>query len=277
MNKDMGQFILFTFVYFLIQFGVNMLTSAIGGGTSAFSSYGGGDFEDLMNAGQILSSTTGWVIGLALAPLSIGSVLVAKKVFKNEDYQFKDFFSGYNWFLPIVLASLVTGLITGLAALILTIPWVVIGITAELPIVLVIVVAFILILPGIYLGITYSLTNYFIVFRNYNFWPAMEASRKLISKNFWSFFAFLFLLGCVNLLGIIPCGIGLLFTIPLTACATYAAYYHIVRQGGAEEEPTVDGGPPPGSESDDPFGFDTPPPPPPPGSSPTDKEDPFLN
>lgn len=275
LNKDMGQFLLFTFVYFIIQGAVNVLTSSIGGGGSNnFGAYSSGNFnfEDLMTAGQILSSSTSWILGIALAPLALGTYIVARKVNKNLDYQFKDFFSGYNWFVPLILASLLTGMITMFSGLILTIPWVIIGVVAEFPIPLVVVVAIILFLPVFYFAIAFAFTNLFIIYRDYNFWPAMQASRKLITKNWWGMFGFMFLIGLINLAGALLCGVGLLFTIPLSACATYAAYQHVMDQSGMEEDPVEET-----PDVEDPFGFGSAPPPPAPESSAGDHEDPFLN
>ncbi len=74
----------------------------------------------------------------------------------------------------------------------------------------------------------------FVIFLKMDFWPAMEASRKIISKKFWSFFGFFILLGLINLLGIIALGVGVLFTIPATYCMMYAAFESVV--GGAIRE-----------------------------------------
>jgi uncharacterized membrane protein len=56
----------------------------------------------------------------------------------------------------------------------------------------------------------------------------MESSRKLISKNWFSFFAFALALFAINILGALLLGVGLLVTIPLSFCAIASAYADIV-------------------------------------------------
>jgi uncharacterized membrane protein len=59
----------------------------------------------------------------------------------------------------------------------------------------------------------------------------MEASRKLITKNWFSFFGFGLVLFLINLGGALLLGVGLLVTIPISACAVAAAYADIVGLG----------------------------------------------
>ncbi len=91
-----------------------------------------------------------------------------------------------------------------------------------------------LIIPGIYFAVAYSFSLLFVVFLKMDFWPAMEASRKIISKNFWSFLGFFIILSLINILGILALGLGFLFTIPATYCMVYAAFESVV--GGAIRE-----------------------------------------
>jgi uncharacterized membrane protein len=91
---------------------------------------------------------------------------------------------------------------------------------------------FLLIIPGIYLAVAYSATSYLIVFRKMDFWQAMETSRKAVSKEWFSIFGLGIVLALINLAGALVLGIGLLFTIPLTACAAYAAFADIAGVNG---------------------------------------------
>lgn len=61
-----------------------------------------------------------------------------------------------------------------------------------------------------------------------DFWEAMEASRKIVSKEWFSIFGFIIVLGLINLCGFLCLGVGLLFTVPMTSCAAYAAYADVV-------------------------------------------------
>jgi len=56
----------------------------------------------------------------------------------------------------------------------------------------------------------------------------MEASRKIITKKWFSMFFFILILGLLNLGGLLLMGFGLLLTVPLSGCAVIAAYEDIV-------------------------------------------------
>jgi NhaP-type Na+/H+ or K+/H+ antiporter len=60
------------------------------------------------------------------------------------------------------------------------------------------------------------------------FWDSMEISRKLVTKKWWNIFGFLLLLLLINFAGALVFFVGLLFTIPITYCALYAAFEDIV-------------------------------------------------
>ncbi len=147
---------------------------------------------------------------LLVVPLNAGFYIVAGKINRGEHTEFGDFFKGFDHFGSLVLASLISG-------------------------VLIVIGCILLIIPGIYLAIAYSLMVPMVVFGRMEFWPALEASRKIISKNWFSFFGFAIVLGLINLLGIICLGVGILVTIPLTYCAVFSAFNHIVGVDPPEE------------------------------------------
>jgi len=140
-------------------------------------------------------------------PLSAGFFIMANKIDKNESHTFGDFFKGFDFFLPLFLIGFVGGIITMLCLLLL-------------------------ILPGIYIGVCYLFAAMFAVFYKNEFWDALETSRKVISKNWWSFFGFIIVLGLINLLGLLCLGIGILVTAPATSCAMYAAFEDIAGSSG---------------------------------------------
>jgi len=90
------------------------------------------------------------------------------------------------------------------------------------------IASLLLLLPGIYLGVAYSFTTALIVDRKFDFWEAMETSRKVISKRWFPFFGFVLVLVLINIVGALLFFVGLLFTIPLTMCAIAAAYQDIL-------------------------------------------------
>lgn len=169
-EKDMGKFIGFTALYFLI-------TSA-----AVFVPFG-----------PILLS----------GPLTAGFFIVARKIKKNESYDFGAFWKGFDFFVPLMLYTLISGILGSLAFL-----------------------AFII--PGIYLFVGWSFAIPFIIFGNMEFWDSMEYSRKIITKKWWNIFGLLLLLFLINMAGVLVFFVGLLFTVPITFCALYAAFEDIV-------------------------------------------------
>lgn len=148
-------------------------------------------------------SHAGAVVSFAVTtPLFMGNFIVSAKLLQGQTPEFRDFFLGFQYFLPLLLLSLVAGLFIGIGTLLL-------------------------IIPGIYLAVAYFFASYLVVDRGLDFWPAMELSRRTINPRWFGFFAFMLLLVLLNLAGAIALGVGLLVTIPLSFCAVTAAYAEI--------------------------------------------------
>jgi hypothetical protein len=140
---------------------------------------------------------------LVSGPLTAGFYIVANKISKGEPYEFGTFFKGFDFFVPLLLYTLI-GII-----------FIALGLVA-------------LIVPGIYLAVAYTFAPLFIVFAKMEFWDGMEYSRKLITKKWWNLFGLVLLLMLINMAGTLAFLMGLLFTIPLSYCAIYAAFEDIV-------------------------------------------------
>ncbi len=136
-------------------------------------------------------------------PLAAGFLLVAFYLASGKQVYFENFFDGFRHFAALVLFTLFSGVFIFLGFLAL-------------------------ILPGIYLLVGYVFTPFFIVFARLDFWEAMESSRRLVHREWFSIFTFLIVLVFINFLGILALGIGLLITVPLSYCAMYAAFDDIV-------------------------------------------------
>jgi len=95
---------------------------------------------------------------------------------------------------------------------------------------------FLLLLPLLYLGVAYAWTSLFIIFHNLNAWQAMEASRRLITKNWIPVFLFLITIGLIGVGGIVGFLIGIFFTYPLMLCINYAAFADLTQLETIEKE-----------------------------------------
>jgi len=143
------------------------------------------------------------VFSAVAAPFYAGYAIVAFNLLSGKPLQFGDFFKGLNYFLPLFLAGLASGVLVSLGFALL-------------------------ILPGIYLAVCYMFVTLLIVDHRMEFWDAMETSRKIVSKNWFALFGLAFALFAVNLLGMLALVVGLLVTVPVTSCAAAVAYKEIV-------------------------------------------------
>lgn len=78
-----------------------------------------------------------------------------------------------------------------------------------------------------------SISMYFIqplisLYRITSVREAYRLSWKIARKNFFMIFLFSIVVGIISQLGVIVCGIGILFTIPLGICMKYAAYKDVL-------------------------------------------------
>ena len=144
------------------------------------------------------------VLGMLLyGPLMGGLYLHFLKKIRGEHVRIEDAFSGFsNSLLHLVLAGFVTSLLTMLGVLCC-------------------------ILPGIYLLVAWFFTLPLVIDHRLDFWPAMQLSRKTISKHWWTFLGFLVVLGLVNLLGLMLCFVGVFITVPISLAALMYAYEDI--------------------------------------------------
>jgi uncharacterized membrane protein len=114
-----------------------------------------------------------------------------------------DFFKGFNFFIPTLIATIVIGIFTFLGTLAC-------------------------IIPGLVIAAMYKFTYLFIIDKRMDFWQAMQASHAVVKNDYFGFTMFLILAFLVNLLGLCCLVVGLLVTIPVTFAAITVAYRDIV-------------------------------------------------
>jgi hypothetical protein len=157
-------------------------------------------------AGYFLGDYGSAITNVLQPSITAGALLVANEVFRGNKPNFGKFFEGFRFFMVLLLLSIASGLLIFIGLIFL-------------------------IIPGIYLAVAYSFANLFVLFLGYDFWPAMELSRKIISQKWWQFFGFFMLMGLINIGGLLAFGVGVIFTAPATLCMTYVAFEDII--GGA--------------------------------------------
>ncbi len=143
------------------------------------------------------------ILNAITSPVLIAGLYIAIYHSTKSDITISHLFRGFDYFVPLLIYSIVSSI------------FILIG-------------AFALIIPAIYLSIAYAFSTFFIIFHKLDFWQAMEYSRKIITKKWWSFFGLFIVLGLLNVVGIMFLLVGVLFTLPFTYCVIYAAYEDII-------------------------------------------------
>jgi uncharacterized membrane protein len=85
-------------------------------------------------------------------------------------------------------------------------------------------VALICAVPVTYLSVCWKFTLPLIVDRQMDFAAAMRVSWKMVNQHWWMVFGLVILISLLNVVGMLVCCVGLLFTIPVGYAALMIAY-----------------------------------------------------
>jgi uncharacterized membrane protein len=164
------------------------------------------------NMGVLIGATAlGWIItlGVAWVPVlgwAVGIVLVGGlnymfiRRIRGDAVQVGDVFAGFNLaFVHLTLAGLVKALLTSLGFMLC-------------------------ILPGIYLGVGYVFALPLVIDKKMEFWPAMEVSRRVVHRHWWSTFALVIVLALIACAGFLVCIVGAFVTIPVASASLMYVY-----------------------------------------------------
>lgn len=147
-------------------------------------------FEFLGKDSAIMGFISQIVVGLVTYPLYAGLTILAIRRSVGAPTNAFMVFDFYSKIIPIFLLYV-------------------------LMMILIMVGLVLLVLPGIYLMISYSLAIPLLVEKNMRLWDALETSRKMISKRWFSVFGIYLLLLVIMAISALPLGIGLIWTLPL--------------------------------------------------------------
>jgi len=148
-------------------------------------------------------SGAAYVAIIVAGPLTGGLYWFFLKLVRGQKAGFEDAFAGFTLaFVQLMLGSLVSMVLSG--------------------------VGFIFcILPGIYLAVAWLFTFPLIIDKQLGFWEAMEVSRKVVTRHWWTIFGLLIVNFFLNLAGALVCCIGALVTMPISYAAVMYAYEDI--------------------------------------------------
>ncbi len=210
--------------------------------------------------------------------LGVGYYIVANKIRVNRFEDFGDFFKGFNKVGPLALAALTMSVII-LIALSPTIYSVYSSGVVEWYMEVLqnpfetppledlegmftstdVWIFALNLIPVIYLAVAYSFAYMFIVFYDLDFWDAVESSRRVITRQWFSVFGmyaliFLMFIGAglvLALMAVIPVlgfimiffgGVAMLLISPFISCSVYAAFAGTMKleETTAEEDDILD-------------------------------------
>ena len=132
-------------------------------------------------------------------PVWTAMIYAALRLMDKGRISIEDYFEGYRFFIPAILASLLIMLLT-LVGLIF------------------------LIVPGLVVFSMYLFTFPYIAQEGNDFGAAMRASRQAASRDYFGFTLFMMALVALNILGALFFYVGLVFTLPLSAASVAVAF-----------------------------------------------------
>jgi hypothetical protein len=125
------------------------------------------------------------------------------KLIRGQTATLADAFAGFTGALiPLTLAHIVSGFLSGIGWLLCLV-------------------------PGIYLGVAWKFTLPLVIDKRLGFWEAMELSRTMVTRQWWSVLVLLLLAGLLSISGIILCCVGVFATAPIGIAAVLYAYEDI--------------------------------------------------
>jgi hypothetical protein len=90
------------------------------------------------------------------------------------------------------------------------------------------------VVPGIYLGVSWVFTLPLIIDKKMDFWPAMELSRKVVTKHWWVIFGLMLVTFLLAAAGVLACIVGVFVTGSIATAAMMYAYEDIFGERAAQ-------------------------------------------
>jgi hypothetical protein len=155
----------------------------------------------------------GWIAGPLLnSPLLGGLYVVYLGRLRNRPTRPEDLFAGFRLaYVPLVLAGLFCGAVTT--------PGIIALMNPAIP-----RVFGLLIIPGVYLAVCYMFALPLIVDRRLDVWTALEVSRQVVRRQWWTALALALIAWLIVVAGVLALVIGVIITMPV-AMATFIYAY----------------------------------------------------
>ncbi len=144
----------------------------------------------------------GWLAGMVVnSPLLGGLYYLNIRRIRGERAGAEDAFAGFRpvFFMPLLIAGLLSGALTTLGILLL-------------------------VLPGVYLAVGYMFVLPLVIDKRMDVWTAMEVSRRVVHQQWWMTFALAIVAALMVLAGALAFGVGVILAVPVATAALMYAY-----------------------------------------------------
>lgn len=154
----------------------------------------------------LLSTAT----GIASAVFIIGLMIISLKLVRGESASYEDILPKWHTIWRFAVVSIISGAITLIGFILL-------------------------IIPGIYLMLRFALVKFLIIDKkSLGIMDALHESSNLTIGIKWELLGLLLVILLINILGVIPAGLGLLVTIPISMIALAHVYVALSKKAKVE-------------------------------------------
>ena len=167
--------------------------------------------------------------------LAVGPYFVARQIYQNQPFNFDQFWLGVKNFYPLaIVAAIQTGVFLFFLSPMffsekgkLINQWfrewqedpMAMTNFPEFP-----TIYLLLLIPIVYLAVAWAYAPLFVIFKDLNPLDALETSHKMVTRKWLIVFGFFIILGIIIFSGILFFGIGILYTLPISACMLYVSW-----------------------------------------------------
>jgi hypothetical protein len=84
-----------------------------------------------------------------------------------------------------------------------------------------------MVLPLIYFTVSWLFALALVIDKQMSFWPALQLSRRMVNKHWWTVFGLLVIGSLINIAGLFACCVGLFISVPVAFASLMYAYEDI--------------------------------------------------
>lgn len=194
-KQDLGLWVVAALLSGVISYAVSIAVSLL----ANIVAYGSAISTQTSVMGVILAVVFGFVSSAVSYLLYAGMVQMALGKMDGRPLEISDLFSGFGRFPQMLIGVTVTSLAMYLGLVLL-------------------------IIPGLFVAGALAFVPFLVVRQNLSGMEAVKKSWEVLKPQAFSMFGFMIVLGLLIMVGLILCGVGVLFTLPVGAAAMAIQY-----------------------------------------------------